>query len=115
MRSNPHVSSQGMGLHFSETPVRVVQWTAVNPVARDFRHPCGIQYAPEDVKLTDPFNADIQIDTPENGWKATFVETTFADGFVMTTPVQVIPTHYPTQAPPVIEPACKTLADEQRR
>lgn len=113
MRSNPHVSTQRMGLHFSEAPVRVVQWTAINPVARDFRHPCGIQYEPEDLKLTDPLNVDMQIDTPESGWKATFVESTFADGFVVTTPVQVMPTHYPTQAPPEIEPACKTLADEQ--
>ena len=115
MRANPHDSAQKVGLHFSEAPVRVVQWTAINPVARDFRHPCGIQYVPEDVKLTDPLNADMQIDTPETGWKATFVETTFADGFVVTTPVQVMPTHYPTQAPPVIEPVCKTLADEQGR
>jgi PhoPQ-activated pathogenicity-related protein len=115
MRANPHLSTQKVGLQFSETPVRVVQWTAINPVARDFRHPCGIQYVPEDVKLTDPLNADMQIDTPAIGWKATFVETTFADGFVVTTPVQVMPTHYPTQAPPVIEPVCKTLADVQGR
>jgi len=115
MRASPHLSTQRLGLHFSEAPVRVVQWTAVNPTARDFRHPCGIRYVAEDVKLADPLNADMLIDTPENGWKATFVETTFADGLVVTTPVQVMPTHYPTQAPAVIEPACKTLADGQGR
>jgi PhoPQ-activated pathogenicity-related protein len=115
MAAEPHAPVLTMTLHFSEPAVRVVQWTANNPLARDFRHPCGIEYEPQELALTGPLNADMQIDTPENGWNATFVETTFADGFVMTTPVQVTPMLYPTQAPPVIEPACKTLSDEPGR
>ncbi|WP_256667220.1 hypothetical protein [Pseudomonas sp. SJZ080] len=54
------------------------------------------------------------VDSPKSGWKATFVEATFADGFITTTPVQVLPEHYPTQAPPAIEPACKTLSDKDQ-
>ncbi|MNJ03803.1 hypothetical protein D3C73_1642730 [compost metagenome] len=55
------------------------------------------------------------IDTPDKGWKATFVEAVFADGFVTTTPVQVTPRDYPNAAPPIIEPTCKTLSDEEQR
>ncbi|WCM52157.1 PhoPQ-activated protein PqaA family protein [Pseudomonas sp. WJP1] len=108
----PDQQPQKIGLQFSETPVRVIQWTAANPHARDFRQPCGIQYEPQELSLTGPLDGGMQIDTPENGWKATFVEAIFADGFVVTTPVQVMPMRYPSQAPPVIEPACKTLADD---
>ena len=115
MHSNLNLSPDAIGLQFSEAPVRVIQWTAINPVARDFRYPCGIRYEPEDVRLTDPFNAQMLVLAPEKGWKATFVETTFADGFVATTPVQVLPMDYPTEAPPISEPACRTLSDEDPR
>nr|WP_180205683.1 PhoPQ-activated protein PqaA family protein [Pseudomonas sp. SbOxS1]NYU05819.1 PhoPQ-regulated protein [Pseudomonas sp. SbOxS1] len=107
----PDQQPQKIGLQFSEAPVRVIQWTAINPHARDFRQPCGIQFEPQELSLTAPLDGVMQIDTPENGWKATFVEAIFADGFVVTTPVQVMPMRYPSQAPPVIEPACKTLPD----
>ena len=115
VRPGPELAPQSLGLHFSESPVRVVQWTAVNPIARDFRYPCGVRYEPEDVRLTALLNTQVFIDKPETGWKATFIEATFADGFVSTTPVQVIPTDYPIQAPPVIEPACRTIAEAAQR
>ena len=105
----PDQKPQKIGLQFSETPVRVIQWTAANPHARDFRQPCGIQYEPQELSLAGPLDGGMQIDTPENGWKATFVEAIFADGFVVTTPVQVVPMRYPSQAPSVIEAACKNL------
>lgn len=62
-----------------------------------------------------PMHAQIQIETPEQGWTATFVEATFADGFVVTTPVQVLPDRYPTAAPPETGPLCKTLPEMASR
>jgi PhoPQ-activated pathogenicity-related protein len=56
-------------------------------------------------------HAKIVIATPNEGWTATFIEAKFADGLVSTTPVYVLPKVYPTAAPPVVEPGCKTLAD----
>jgi len=105
---------QTVSLQFSEAPVKLTQWTAVNPQARDFRHSCAIRYEPRDVTPSSYLNAQVFVDTPEQGWSATFVEATFADGFVATTPVQILPKHYPSALPPVIEPACKTLIDQQR-
>jgi PhoPQ-activated pathogenicity-related protein len=55
------------------------------------------------------------METPEQGWAATFLEATFADGFVVTTPVQIMPEHYPTAAPPENGPTCKTLPDLAKR
>ena len=111
-RSQLDGSQETLGLDFSEAPVRVTQWTAVNPLARDFRYPCGVRYESSDIIPSAPLNAQVVIDTPDNGWKATFIEATFADGFVATTPVQVTPDVYPNAAPPVIEPGCKTISDE---
>ena len=103
---------QTVSLQFTEAPVKITQWTAVNPVARDFRHSCGARYEPEDITLSSTLTSQVVIETPAQGWTATFVEATFADGFVATTPVQIMPKHYPTVLPPVTEPACKTLVDE---
>ncbi|VVO36739.1 PhoPQ-activated pathogenicity-related family protein [Pseudomonas fluorescens] len=110
-RSTMNQAQESISLQFSETPVKVTEWTALNPVARDFRHPCGIRYESNEIIPVDPLNAQVLIDTPDVGWKATFVEATFADGFVATTPVQVTPKRYPTVVPPVTEPACKTLIE----
>lgn len=111
-RSTINETRETLSLQFPEAPVKVTQWTALNPMARDFRQPCGIRYEPNEVIPVDPLNAQVLIDTPENGWKATFVEATFADGFVATTPVQIAPKRYPTVVPPQMDPACKTLIDE---
>lgn len=114
-RSTINETRETLSLHFPEAPVKVTQWTALNPIARDFRYPCGIRYEANEVISVDPLNAQVLIDTPDNGWKATFVEATFADGFVATTQVQITPKQYPTAVPPVMEPACKTLIDEDKR
>ncbi|WP_095148493.1 PhoPQ-activated pathogenicity-related family protein [Pseudomonas sp. Irchel s3a18] len=114
-RSHLEGARKTLELDFSEVPVRVTQWTAVNPQARDFRHPCGVRYESSDITPSGPLNAQVLIDTPDKGWKATFVEAVFADGFVTTTPVQVTPRDYPNAAPPIIEPTCKTLSDEEQR
>lgn len=114
-RSTINQNQETISLHFPEAPVKLTQWTALNPIARDFRYPCGIRYESNEVIPVDPLNAQVLIDTPDIGWKATFVEATFADGFVATTPVQVTPKRYPTVVPPAMEPACKTLSDESDR
>jgi PhoPQ-activated pathogenicity-related protein len=80
-------------------------------MARDFRDACGIRYQPTNITPSTPTNALVHMETPEQGWSATFVEATFADGFVATTPVQIMPDRYPTAAPPETGPLCKTLPD----
>ena len=53
----------------------------------------------------------ITLKKPVQGWAASFVEATFSDGMVVTTPVHILPQRYPAQRPPQIEPACKTIVD----
>ena len=104
-------AQNAVSLQFTEAPVQVTQWTAVNPMARDFRDACGIRYQPTHITPSTSMNALVHMETPEQGWSATFVEATFADGFVATTPVQIMPDRYPTAAPPETGPLCKTLPD----
>lgn len=96
-------------LGFSEKPVKIIQWTASNVEARDFRYACGIRYRasmiPAAQKLT------ISVPVPSEGWIASFVEAHFADGFVMTTQARIFPDTYPTKAPPELGPACKTIPE----
>ena len=94
---------------FSETPLKVVQWVASNPVARDFRYACGIRY--QAIPVAAAKNLTVSIAQPAQGWNATFVEAHFADGFVMTSQVQIVPENYPTAAPPDHGSACKTIAE----
>ncbi|KAB0490065.1 PhoPQ-activated pathogenicity-related family protein [Pseudomonas vancouverensis] len=104
-------TGNSVSLQFSEAPIQVTQWTAVNPLARDFRDACGVRYEPRHISPSTPLSAQIQIAMPEQGWTATFVEATFADGFVATTPVTITPDRYPTSPPPETGPLCKTLPD----
>lgn len=108
-------TGNAVSLQFTEAPVQVTQWTAVNPLARDFRDACGIRYQPTTITPSGPLSAQVQVATPEQGWTATFVEATFADGFVATTPVQITPDRYPNTAPPETGPLCKTLPDMASR
>jgi len=108
-------AGKAVSLQFTEAPVQITQWTAVNPMARDFRDACGIRYEPTHITPSSPLSAQVQVDTPEQGWAASFVEVTFADGFVTTTPVQITPERYPTGAPPETGPLCKTLPDVASR
>lgn len=96
-------------ISFSETPVKVRQWSAVNPLARDFRFACGIRY--QATPILPAKHIAVQLSTPASGWKAAFVEAQFADGFVITTPVRILPDTYPNVAPPESGAACKTIAD----
>ena len=102
-------ASQLLQISFSETPVRVRQWSAVNPAARDFRFACGVRY--QATAITPARHVAVQLAPPDSGWKAAFVEAQFADGFVLTTPVRILPETYPVAAPPQSGPACNTIPD----
>ncbi|MET3106852.1 PhoPQ-activated pathogenicity-related protein [Oxalobacteraceae bacterium GrIS 2.11] len=103
------IGAANTNLEFSELPIKIVQWRAVNPTARDFRLACGIRYAA--TSITPAQKIAVALTAPETGWQASFVEAQFADGFILTTPVKVVPDTYPVSAPDVIEPGCKTIAE----
>ncbi|EDU7996484.1 PhoPQ-regulated protein [Salmonella enterica subsp. diarizonae] len=111
-----NVQSRGDGkkelvVNFSEKPVAILQWTARNPAARDFRYACDIKYNSVPVSLATGDNTlSISLTTPDSGWQATYIEATFTDGYVATTQVYITPDEkYPETAPPSINAACQTL------
>ncbi len=99
-----------LSLQLAEKPVKLTQWTAVNPQARDFRLPCGIQYVARDIPLDGGSAIQVPLSLPQQGWAASFVEATFADGLVATTPAYVLPDIYPQEAPPQTSAGCRTLS-----
>jgi PhoPQ-activated pathogenicity-related protein len=96
---------------FSEQPTTVLQWTAMNPAARDFRYACNVKYSAASVSLaTGGDTLSIPLTTPDSGWQATYIEATFNDGYVATTQVYITPDEkYPETAPPSAGAACQTL------
>lgn len=101
-----------LSLRFSEQPVELTQWTAVNPLARDFRYACGIRYKATSIALTTVSSGSVIVPLPniDKGWLASFVEARFADGLITTTPVYITPDGtYPVTAPPNKGGACQTL------
>ena len=110
LQSDADRAQQRFAVTFSEPPTKVVQWTAINPLARDFRYACGVRYQPQELNM-GPDRLVITLKKPVQGWAASFVEATFSDGMVVTTPVHILPQRYPAQRPPQIEPACKTIVD----
>ncbi|WP_218201393.1 PhoPQ-activated protein PqaA family protein [Salmonella enterica] len=111
-----NVQSRGDGkkelvVNFSEKPVAILQWTAMNPAARDFRYACDIKYNSVPVSLATGDNTlSISLTTPDSGWQATYIEATFTDGYVATTQVYITPDEkYPETAPPSIDASCQTL------
>ncbi|MGL4486251.1 MAG: PhoPQ-activated pathogenicity-related family protein [Yersinia sp. (in: enterobacteria)] len=111
---NTHIDSkdkvQTLTVSLSEVPEKVLLWTAVNPNARDFRYACGVRYTSFPLAVTPSNTLEVPLNTPATGWQATFIEATFSDGFVATTPVYISPKDiYPTTAPPTEGDACKTL------
>ncbi|MBZ4767981.1 PhoPQ-regulated protein [Salmonella enterica subsp. enterica serovar Typhimurium] len=111
-----NVQSRGDGkkelvVNFSEEPVAILQWTARNPAARDFRYACDIKYNSVPVSLATGDNTlSISLTTPDSGWQATYIEATFTDGYVATTQVYITPDEkYPETAPPSIDASCQTL------
>ena len=96
---------------FSEKPVAVLQWTARNPAARDFRYACNVKYSPSSIRLpASAYTLSIPLTAPDSGWQATYIEATFSDGYVATTQVYITPDEkYPETAPPSSGKACQTL------
>ncbi|QQG26645.1 PhoPQ-regulated protein [Pectobacterium carotovorum] len=95
---------------FSEKPATVLQWTAKNPAARDFRYACDVKYSSAPVSPAGGEILSIPLTTPDGGWQATYVEATFSDGYVATTQVYITPDEkYPETAPPSTGAVCQTL------
>ncbi|WP_053115860.1 PhoPQ-activated pathogenicity-related family protein [Winslowiella iniecta] len=99
---------QNLSFSFSEPPKMIKRWSAINKQARDFRYACGIRYTATTIPVSN--NIDITLDTPQQGWQASYIEATFSDGYVATSQVYITPDgKYPVTAPPVVGEACKTL------
>lgn len=104
-----NVQSRGDGkkelvVNFSEKPVAILQWTARNPAARDFRYACDIKYNSVPVSLATGDNTlSISLTTPDSGWQATYIEATLTQVYI--TPDE----KYPETAPPSIDASCQTL------
>jgi len=107
------VSKEGkkaLAVSFSEKPLTVLQWTATNPVARDFRYACDIRYRSTPISRVGGEQLSIPLLSPEKGWQATYIEATFNDGYVATSQVYITPDDvYPQVAPPSTGGACQTL------
>lgn len=110
----PYISGSAykniLTLHISEKPVKIIRWTAINPVARDFRYACGIRYIPHVIDIHSDNLVNIILNVPEAGWEATYIEATFNDGYVATTQVYITPDEkYAQKAPPAVNTSCRTL------
>jgi PhoPQ-activated pathogenicity-related protein len=108
------VRNNMLTVSFPEAPEKIVQWTAVNPVARDFRFACGINYTGTPIIFHTakgtPTVVNIPLINQTSGWRATYVEATFKDKFIATTQVYITPDgKYPTGAPPSPNETCRTL------
>ncbi|MBP3364284.1 MAG: PhoPQ-regulated protein, partial [Pseudomonas sp.] len=104
-------ASSKMQLGFSERPTKLVQWRAFNLNDRDFRLACGIRYEATPIVMTENNTLTVELNSPEEGWSANYIEATMADGLVISTPVLVLPHTYPTWTPKQIGPACRNLND----
>ena len=107
--TTPGAQGTELTLSFSERPTRLVQWRALNPTDRDFRQPCNIRYEATEIPLPQGNELSLTLATPEQGWSATYIEASLADGMMTSTPVYVLPETYPSWTPKQIEPACKNL------
>lgn len=108
---NSSNGNKELTVSFSEKPAAVLQWTAENPAARDFRYACDVKYNSVPVSLTTGGDTlSVPLTTPDSGWQATYIEATFSDGYVATTQVYITPDEkYPETAPPSQGATCQTL------
>lgn len=108
---NGLIQDKTLTVHFSEEPVKIVRWTAINAKARDFRYACGIRYTTSAIDIPSDNKVNISLNYPNLGWEATYIEATFSDGYVATTQVYITPDEkYATIAPPSGSAACQTLS-----
>lgn len=100
---------QYVTVRFSEVPEKVVLWKASNPESRDFRYACGVRYMETPLHLSATGEVSVILEIPSVGWQAAFIEATFKDGFVATTPVYILPKdkYPPIKIPPVHGLLCK--------
>jgi len=96
-----------MTVELSERPVALKVWTASNSQDRDFRYACGVRYQPETLVPKQRFS--VQRAAPAVGWQAQFIEAKFADGFIATSPVSVLPQTYPEHPPTEQGSACRSF------
>lgn len=94
-------------VQLTEMPVAVKVWTAENRTDRDFRHACGVRYTPQTITPSEHLSFDWA--PPTQGWRARFVEARFADGFIATSPVMVLPETFPARPPKDNGRACSTF------
>ncbi|MEE4251621.1 MAG: PhoPQ-activated protein PqaA family protein [Alcanivoracaceae bacterium] len=95
-------------------PVKVQLWQAYNPRARDFRlEMIGPAYQASPVNISPDGLYRVKVQTPEQGWKAYFVELTYDVGvsvpLKLTTPIQVLPDILPFAGKAPDAPASVTL------
>ncbi|MFM0069013.1 PhoPQ-activated pathogenicity-related family protein [Paraburkholderia aspalathi] len=94
----------------SEHPAKLLLWSAINPDARDFRYTCGIRYVATPIDASGDQTIRVPVNLPRSGWSASFIEATFADGFVSTSQTYILGRErYPLSAPPTGSPGCRTL------
>lgn len=92
-------------------PVKVLQWTAHNPDARDFRlETLGPKYESAPAVESEPGTYVSNVKAPESGWTAFFLQMEFPNpGFAaplkFTTGISILPDTYPgkTQGKPSAE------------
>ncbi|HBZ8586307.1 TPA: PhoPQ-regulated protein [Salmonella enterica subsp. enterica] len=108
---NTEDGKKELAVSFSEKPSTVLQWTARNPTARDFRYACNVRYNSVPVSLSGGGDTlSIPLTVPDSGWQATYIEATFSDGYVATTQVYITPDEkYPETAPQSAGAACQIL------
>ncbi len=95
---------------FSEKPKEIKIWKAENKKARDFRYACGIRYTPSSIDIPANNKINIPLNYTGTGWEATYIEATFADGFIGTTQVYITPDEKYAQTPPPSDgDTCQTL------
>jgi PhoPQ-activated pathogenicity-related protein len=74
-------------------------WRAENRENRDFRFRSGLRYSATDVPVAPAARGwwvcSVPVPVPARGWSAQFLEVTYPDGLVLTTPVTVWPLRYP--------------------
>lgn len=100
-----HETEEGLRIETADKPSSVKLWKATNPNERDFRlDKVGPVYLSTILEPEEEGTYVVKVPEPEKGWTAYFVEMTYPSGhkkfpFKFTTPVWVIPKHYPFSKP----------------
>jgi PhoPQ-activated pathogenicity-related protein len=87
-----------LALEPNEKPASIKLWTAHNDEARDFRVDVfGENWTSSEILVNESGRYEIQLDTPEKGYTAYFVELTFQGEIPLkvTSGVEVLPRTYP--------------------